>query len=816
MLVSARAGTPAPELGNRVKIRLGISGWKFVKGDPYPEAKEILFNDSAWETVGIPHCFNESDTYLNVKQGFNQPFKGTVWYRDHFKLDPSYRGRKIFIEFEGINVAAAVYVNGRFIPGNSALKNQEATHVHGFIGFVVDVTDWVKFGSEENILAVRVSNGTAPWFVSPGFGTRFMFSMGLGGIFRPVNLIVTDKVYIPLNLYSVVQNWGTHIETVAADEQTAKISVATHVQNDHSTAKEIELMTEIVDADRKIVLSRGAAASLPSHEAKVFNQTITIVKPHLWYPAWSPYGKPYLYTVRSLVKVKGKVVDVFESPLGIRTVTWNDHYPLINGKKHLFWGFGQRYEYPALGSAVPEEQQWRDICLIRDAGGRFVRPGHCASSPETVAACDAYGVMMAQPSGDDEYAFEHATESMLTLKKELHRDLIIRDRNHPSILMWEDDNGGSVSGLVTDLVKITEEWDGIHPRMNSPRDKHGQYTGDLIPGKTVLGQVNAGRPQSTVPTWNAESWIARDARHHWEMEKEYSEKFYQTWLENQKFGKIFAYAQWYLAETQGEDCETVVGDPNENESLQTKETGRLQGRSLGCSAMDGNRIPKLIYRIWQQALWIPYAQQPGVTLQSHWNLSGTVSVDAWSNCPQVELFINGVSHGMVEPKADTGRCTWKNIPWEAGLIRVEGKDANLKTVCCDTRKTSGAPHHLVLSVVPHLMRPDGVSYKIRANGSDAGFILATIVDEKGEWCPLANQTITFAVSGPGVYRGSYNFWVTPGKPLSYHAPGDPELQVEGGMMKVAVRSTFMPGLVTVSASASGLISGTTTFQTFSP
>ena len=805
----ARSGALATE--SRVQINLGDSGWRFFKGDTYPDASKVLFDDSSWVTVGIPHCFNESDTYLNVKQGFNQPFMGTAWYRTRFKLDSSYRHRKIFIEFEGVNVAAAVYVNGRFIPGNSALKNQEATHVHGFIGFVVDVTDSVKFGSEENLLAVRVSNGVAPWFVSPGFGTRFMFSMGLGGIFRPVHLIITDPVYIPLNVYSVVQKWGTHVETIFADAQSARISMETNVQNDHASSREVELKTEIVDADKKIVFSMHDFETLPGHGAHVFSQIGTVVKPHLWYPAWSPYGKPYLYTVRSSVKVGGRIVDQFESPLGIRTVTWDDHFPLINGKKHLFWGFGQRYEYPALGSAVPEEQQWRDIRLMRAAGGRLVRPGHCASSPETVSACDAYGVMMAQPSGDDEYAFERATENMVTLKKELHRDLIIRDRNHPSVLMWEDDNGGSVAGLVTDLVKITEEWDGIHPRMNSPRDKHGQYVGDLIPGKTVLGQVNAGRSQPAVPTWNAESWIARDARHHWDTEKEYSEKFYQTWLDNQKIGKIFGYAQWYLVETQGEDCETVVGDPNQTESK--KSAAPLQGRSLGCSAMDGNRIPKLIYRIWQKALWIPYAQQPGVALQSHWNLSGMVSVDAWSNCPQVELFVNGVSHGLRKPEAETGRCTWEKIIWEPGVIRVEGKDANLKTVCNDTRKTSGPPHHLVLSVEPPLVRPDGYRYKIRANGSDAAFVLATIVDEKGEWCPLADNAITFAVSGPGVYRGSYNFWATPDKPLNYHAPGDPELQAEGGMMKVAVRSTFVPGGVTVRASSPGLISGTATFQT---
>ena len=813
------AAPESQETGRRITVNLGSTPWKFIKDDPYPQAKEAGFDDRAWQSVGIPHCFNDSDTYLNIMRGHEKPFQGTVWYRKRFELDESLKDRKVFIEFEGVNVAAAVYVNGTFMPGSSAVSNQEATHVHGFIGFVVDVTNAVKFGKEGNTMAVRVSNGDAPWYVKPGFGSRFMFSMGMGGIFRPVKLILTDPVYIPLNVYAVVKKWGTHVATVSADDQSAQIRVITNVENECPAEKKIDLTTTILDADRNVVASMSESAAIGGGQSHAFSQLGSISRPKLWYPAWSPYGKPYMHTVVSTVKHDGQIVDVVESPLGIRVITWDKNYPFINGKPHQLWGFGQRYEYPALGSAVPEEQQWRDIRLMTGAGGRFVRPGHCASSPETVAACDAYGVMLAQPSGDDEYVMQKAAGPMLTLKKELHRDLIIRDRNHPSILMWEDDNGCSVKGLVSDLVKITEEWDNINPRMNSPRDQHGKYQGDLIPGKTVLGQVKIARPNDSVPTWNAEAWVARRARHDWGNEKTYADAFYTEWLKERDVSKSFAYAQWYLAETQGEDCETIVGvdDPAYKAAMEADLAkdgkAKIKSRSLGCSAMCGNRIPKLLYRIWQNALWIPFEQRPGVALQSHWNLSGIVNVDAWSNCAKVELFLNGASKGIKVPNPGTGRCTWDKIAWEAGTLRVEGKDASGKTVSTDQRETAGKPHHIALGVEPPLKRPDGFQYGIAANGSDAGFVLATIVDEKGRWCPLADNNITFTVSGPGTYRGSYNFWATPGKPLSYHAPEDPELQAEGGLMKVAVRSTFTPGTVTVTASSPGLAAGSATFQT---
>jgi beta-galactosidase len=264
-----------------------------------------------------------------------------------------------------------------------------------------------------------------------------------------------------------------------------------------------------------------------------------------------------------------------------------------------------------------------------------------------------------------------------------------------------------------------------------------------------------------------------------------------------------------LMETTGESYMNYLGDPsNWNQNNNHK--------SLGASAMDMNRLPKLIYTVWKNGLWIPYSQRPGVALQSHWNYAaGNRTVTAYSNCPGVELFINGSSKGVKTPNTKTSKCEWTNIAWESGTLRAEGKDAAGKTVCSDERKTAGTPHHIVLTVDAPIVKPDGSAFKITANGVDAGFVLATIVDSAGNWCPLSNHNITFTASGPGTYLGSANFEVDLTKPSeSYHAPGDKELMAEGGQMKIAVRSTYTPGTITVSASAAGLISGSTSFQTY--
>ena len=213
---------------------------------------------------------------------------------------------------------------------------------------------------------------------------------------------------------------------------------------------------------------------------------------------------------------------------------------------------------------------------------------------------------------------------------------------------------------------------------------------------------------------------------------------------------------------------------------------------------------------------MPFDQRPGVTLQSHWNLSGVQDVDAWSNCPQVELMVDGVSHGTVTPDPATRRCTWPGIQWKPGTVRAIGRDEQGHEVCSDQIVTAGDPHHLEVTIEPQGIKPDGTPFVLRANASDAFIATVRVVDRDGHWCPLANPLLHFSVEGEGVYKGSYNFYVAEGQPLSYHAPGDPELQAEGGLMRVAVRTTFTPGAITVRVTSPGLLPGqaTTHSQTF--
>ena len=236
--------------------------------------------------------------------------------------------------------------------------------------------------------------------------------------------------------------------------------------------------------------------------------------------------------------------------------------------------------------------------------------------------------------------------------------------------------------------------------------------------------------------------------------------------------------------------------------------------------MDGNRIPKMLYKIYA-ANWFPYSVRPVVYLAHHWNRSGGITVNAFSNCPSVRLLINGVKQGNDQiPYPDSGsgtallahQCSW-NVTWQSGTVTAQGLDASGNVVCSDEKKTAGSPDHILLTVAAPIVNPaTGDTFRITANGSDAAFILATIVDAQGNWCPTASNIVHFTVSGPGNYRGGADQMIGGGG-ANYHSPGDPELTAEGGMCKVAIRSTFTTGTVTVTAT-SGALTGTTSFTVY--
>jgi len=853
---SVSAPVVAPPTSERVTIDLsagmpGQSHWRYLKGQDQTTFAAASFDDSTWSQVGIPHGANYLTTFLNAVSGGGDGFLdgGAQWYRLRFTLAAQYAASKILVEFEGAHTGAQVYINGTLLPGISAVAGDaQASHVVGFLPFVVDLTPFVTAdGARQNVLAVRVSRNAA-WFTQPGFSGAFRFGQAEAGLFRPARMFLTNKVHIPANVYSNLRTWGTHVATVSiapsaastAQADSAVVAVQTNVLNETGSTQQVTLTTQIVDANGSVVVVAPpvtqavpamTASGFPSSPAPMFDQRITVPTPTLWYPNNSTFGRPYLYRVFHVVSVNGVVVDATQTTLGIRTITWDRNLPFFNGHAMFLWGGSGRYDYPGLGSSVPEDQQWRDLELFAAGGGNLWRPGHSSTSEEFVAAADAYGVMIVQPSGDGENGFNTPTADDVTLKKELHRDMIIRDRSHPSILAWESDNGVTNHAVGTALLAIDQTWDPIRPRVAA--DRTPDPVNGFLLGCTLEGcEVGVKNQFPDNPAWGAEYWGNGTARGlAYDFELAFVAPFLNDWRKS-RLANAFGMAQWYFADTPGENG--LYAEYQQFRGTSQEATFANSVRSLGASAVDMNRFPKLLYHAYQAA-WTPFSLRPVVRLAHHWNRSGPVTVNAFSNCPSVRLRINGADQGTRTPNPATSdsssnltqsttllpfQASW-NVTFASGTLLAECLDRFGSVVATDSKVTAGAAARVVLRVVPALVKPDGTAFAVTANGSDAAFVVAEVQDGSGNVVPTAANLLTFSVTGPATYLGGTQQYVATGSDaystsggrgaINYHAPGDPELAAEGGLAKIALLSQFTAGAVTVTATSPGLTAGTATY-----
>jgi hypothetical protein len=824
------AASDALPPSNRVDIDLGATAWKFVVDQDNIAFSTPQFDDSGWNSKGVPESPSDDSTFLNLPSGGGegQLTGNVIWYRKHFKIDPSYSNRKILVEFEGAHTGARVFINGTFLKGNSAI-NPNATHVVGFVPFEVDITNYVHFDGTDNVIAVETARN-ADFFESPSFSGAFRFGQDDTGLFRHVWMHITDKVHIPENVYSVLQTWGTYVATTGVSSSSATVRVQTNVLNENpvgQAAQVVTLTTQIVDAqgnvvqtaqDTKTIASNAGPALTPT----LFDQTMTVQNPILWYPNNSPSkGGPYLYHVIHTVSVNGAVVDVKETPLGIRVITWDNNFPYFNGVPHYLWGASGRYDYPALGSAVPDNLKWNDLYLLAQAGGSLWRPGHSSEGPVFLDAADAYGIMVMQPSGDGENGFGAFCDSVRTqncasptnwtLKQELHRDMIVNGRNHPSVLAWEADNGATSTDIAQQLKQISIQWDPINTRAQADRTPN-PANGDLLGCSGDGCDIGVKNQFPNSPSVGSEYWGNGVGRAKYDFELAFAAPYVNNWVHSVLI-KSMGIAHWYLADTPGEIVDQVDGTAND------------AVRSNGASMMDEHRLPRLLYYIYE-AIWTPFERKPVVKLAYHWNRSGPITVNAFSNCPSVRLLVNDQPAGPDQTPNPTtsdsssnltqsttllpGQVHWDNVQWVSGTVKAICLNSSGQAVAQDMQVTAGAADHIALTVEPGTPKPDGTVFDLRANGSDAAVITARVVDANGNLVPDASPEITFSVPSTdtaGEYRGGSDHYVTAGSGAqpdqSFHAPGDHRVFAEGGMTRIVVRTTFTPGTVHVTATAAG-------------
>ena len=384
-------------------------GWKFTKGSPF-EAQMTGCDDSSWETVNIPHTWNDKDAD-DETPGF---YRGPVWYRKQLFIDKSQEGRRAVIYFEGANQEVRFYLNGQFV----------GEHKGGYTRFCFDITSHLRYG-QENLFAIYVNNVYNPNI--PPLSADFTF---FGGIYRDVYLQFMNPVHIATNDYA---SSGVYIRTPEVNNSAASVEITTLLTNDMPQPTEIRVENIICDADGKEVKKTQAEVKLAAGETKTdISKKIKIDSPRLW-----DIDDPYRYMVytRILDKRKGTLLDEVVNPLGLRWFKFDSEKGFfLNGKGRKLIGTARHQDYFQKGNALRDELHVQDVLLLKEMGGNYLRVSHYPQDPVIMEMCDKLGIVTSVEIPVVNAVTE--TEEFLHNSVEMAKEMVRQDFNRPSVMIW--------------------------------------------------------------------------------------------------------------------------------------------------------------------------------------------------------------------------------------------------------------------------------------------------------------------------------------------------------------------------------------------
>ncbi len=738
------------------RIRVSFNeGWLFSKGETGQEHLSD-FNDADWRALNVPHDWaieGPFDKKYDSRTG-GLPVYGTAWYRKHFFMDASQKEKHITIEFDGVMNNAEIYLNGQKI----------GERPYGYIGFQVDLTPHIRFG-KENVIAVRVNPEelSARWY--PG-----------AGIYRNVWLEIKHPVHIA--------HWGTYITTPVIDEDKATVAIETTIDNKHQIKGNYTLETFMVDAVGNNVAYAKNQIELWNGQSNVVQQELNINNPQLW-----NLSNPYLYKIQSHLKKEGVYIDNYESSFGIRKIeyTREDGF-LLNGESIRFKGVCLHHDLGPLGAAVNYRATERQLEIMKEIGVNAIRTAHNPPSPEQLELCDKMGILV-QVEAFDEWKLAKVENGYNKNWDNWHeidlRDMIKRDRNHPSVVMWSIGNEireqrkKNGAKLAKHLVDICHDEDPTRPVTAGFNHYPQCIKNGLADVVDLVGfnykptqYNNAIKNNPDYLVYGAETSSVVSSRGVYHLPNQNYEKHESLQVTSYDIvSPPWAYppdfethAQETMPHTLGEFVWTgfdYLGEPTPYNGKDNMTHGKWGGdwpsRSSYFGIVDLCGFPKDRY-YYYQSIW---TEKPMVHILPHWNWDNskhsTIPVYCYTNCDEAELFLNGKSLGkkvMGEDKTSIPadflwwkrpETTWDspyrlnwNVDYEPGVLKViaykNGEVAAQKTI-----NTAAKPHQLKLM-------PD--RKVIKADGYDLSFISVRIEDENGNICPLADNLITFKIEGP--------------------------------------------------------------------
>ena len=806
------AATAVPVTGER---RLNFDdGWRFFKGEA-AGAEQPGFQDSAWTDIRLPHDWaieGPFDSKQNPHTGA-LPIFGTGWYRKAFTLPDTAKGRCFSVMFDGAMSNARVWLNGHDL----------GDRPYGYSSFSFDLTPYLNYGAKENVLAVRLTpeDRSSRWY--PG-----------AGIYRNVWLDITAPVH--------VATWGTYVTTPEVSADKAAVSVRTELRNDGKDAAAVTLSTTIVSASGATVAEAAGDIAIPAGGGQTVTANLTVTKPERW-----DIDGPYLYSVVSEIKQGTRVVDRYVTPIGIRSIAFDKQKGfLLNGRAVKLQGVCDHHDLGALGAAVNRRATERQLQILKGAGVNAMRTSHNPPSPELLELCDRMGIVVMDesfdmwrkpkvPNGYSKYYDQWSERDV--------RDMVRRDRNHPSVIMWSIGNEipeqDSPDGWVEAkrLTGLFHQEDATRPTtsaFNSPeaamRNHMAEYVD--IPGFNyqpwLYEKTLKEHPDWIVYGSETSSCVSSRGVYHLPIEKYQKHPSLQL-TSYDVVSPPWAYCpdaeflyQEKLPQVLGEFVWTgfdYIGEPTPfHEGRNASGATDWPARSSYFGFVDLAGFPKDRYYFYQ-AEW---TRTPMVHVLPHWNWAGRegqpIPVMAYTNADEVELFLNGQSLGrkkrFSEPVAlpvgrnvlngvartdpdlikdgkflSKWRLEWQ-VPYAPGSLKAVAYRGG-KQVAADEVKTAGAPAKIELVADRSI---------IEAGGDDLSFVTVRIEDKDGNLCPMADSLVRFSVTGAGTIEAVDNGNAATEEP--FHAD---HRKAFSGLALLIVRSKAgMAGAIHVTATSEGL------------
>lgn len=753
------------------------NGWRYHLGD-VKDGEAVGLNDSNWEVVSTPHTVE----LLPAEGSGCRNYQGVAWYRKHFVMPESTEGKDVTLHFEAVMGKQKFFVNGKEVKSNFG----------GYLPTTISLTEAGVQPGDSCVVAVMADNSDDKSF-PPGKPQHSLDFAYHGGIYRDVWMIAKSPVAItdPVEAGRVAGG-GVFVHFDNISDKNADVLVNTDVANSGDKSRKVYVETSLIDPEGKLIQKLSSSAvSLKPGETKTVEQTFHVKNPQLWEP-----DRPVLYRVESRVKDGKNTIDGGATRVGIRYFEFDGEKGfMLNGKPFgQLVGANRHQDFAYVGNAVPNSQQWRDAKRLRDAGCRIIRVAHYPQDPSFMDACDELGmfVIVATPG----WQFWNKDPEFAEKVHQNTRSIIRRDRNHPSVLMWEPilNETRYPENFSLEALQITKDEYPYPGRPIAAADMHSagvKENYDLVYGWPGDDE-KADAPRQTIFTRefgeNVDDWYAHNN----------DNRASRSWGEKPMKVQALSLAKTYdgLYRTTGKFIGGAQWHPFDHQR------GYHPDPYWG-GIYDAFRQPKYAYHMFRSQtahdLDHPTAESgPMVYIMHEMTQFSDPDVVVFSNCDSVRLSIYDGAKSWTLPVVhreggmpsapvvfenvwdfwEARDYSYTNKNWQAVNMVAEGI-VDGKVVATERKMPSRRSTKLRLYA-------DWEGKPLVADGSDFIVVVAEVTDDNGNVRRLAKENIVFTVEGEGEIIGD----------ASIHANPRP---VEWGSAPVLIRSTRTPGQIKISA-----------------